>query len=352
MTLAGRDGHQKGVALIIVLMAFALGSILASGMLSRQNIMIQGATTYLAQNKARSLAFGAEAFARQFLVRDLEESGNQQGDQAEQGQEEGSDDSSDDVTRAEVDHPKEDWARAALALPVEEGVIEAQINDLRGRFNLNALINADGSVNERQRERFQRLLLALEIRNLTPATVIDWMDDNDQRSGGGGAEDGDYMLMDPPYRAADQPFVNVTELRLLDGITQEEYQRLRPHVAALPTRDGTINVNFATTAVIRSLHERITEGQAESVYETIRETPVETVEDFLALPEFAGLGLESEGLGVSTDFFEIAARVSVSGTVYRLVSKVQRTQEGEVRVLSRDAGRTQLITKEQVQASE
>ena len=342
--------RQKGVALIIVLMAFALGSILASGMLSRQNIMIQGATTYIAQNKARSLAFGAEGFARQFLARDLEGSGNQQGDQENQGQE--GDDGADNITRAEVDHPKEDWARAALALPVEEGVIEAQINDLRGRFNVNSLLNENGSVDERQRDRFQRLLLALEIRNLAPETVIDWVDANDQRTGGAGAEDGDYMIMDPPYRAADQPFVSVTELRLLDGITQEEYQRLRPHVTALPTRDGTINVNFATTAVIRSLHERITRGQAESVYKTIRETPVETVEDFLALPEFAGLGLESDGLGVSTDFFEIAARVSVSGTVYRLVSRVQRTSDGEVRILSRDTGRTQLITKEQVQASE
>ncbi len=344
--------RERGVALIIVLMAFALGSILASGMLSRQNIMIQGATTYLAQNKARSLAFGAEAFARQFLTRDLDASGDQQDEQARTGASESDGGDSGEITGAGVDHPKEDWARAALALPVEQGVIEAQVNDLRGQFNLNSLLNANGSVDERQRDRFQRLLLALEIRNLAPETLIDWMDADDQRTGGAGAEDGDYMLMDPAYRAADQPFVSATELRLLDGITQEEYQRLRPHVTALPTRDGTINVNFASVPVIRSLHERITRGQAESVYRTLRENPVETVEDFLALPEFAGLGLKSEGLGVSTDFFEIAVRVSVSGTVYRMVSKVQRTQDGEVRVLSRDTGRTQLITKEQVQASE
>ena len=347
MSPVGRRG-ERGVALIIVLMAFALGSILASGMLSRQNIMIQGATTYLAQNKARSLAFGAEAFARQFLARDLDASGNQQGEQAQTG----GNGETGGANSGEVDHPKEDWARAALALPVEQGVIQAQINDLRGQFNLNSLMNANGSVNERQRKRFQRLLLALEIRNLAPETVIDWMDANDQRKGGAGAEDGDYMLMDPPYRAADQPFVSVTELRLMDGITQDEYQRLKPHVTVLPTPDGTINVNFASVPVIRSLHERISPGQAESVYRSVRESPVETVEAFLALPEFAGLGLKPDGLGVSTDFFEIAVRVSVSGTVYRMVSKVQRTEDGAVRVLSRDTGRTQLITKEQMQASE
>ncbi|MFO7788330.1 MAG: type II secretion system minor pseudopilin GspK, partial [Halospina sp.] len=256
------------------------------------------------------------------------------------------------ATRREVDHPGEEGARAALALPVDKGVIEAQINDLQGRLNLNALTEVVGSINELQRNRLQRLLRVLEIRDVRPETFVDWMDADDERTGAAGAEDSDYMLLDPPYRAADQPFVSVTEVRLLDGMTEAAYQRLRPHITALPNRDGTLNVNFASTAVLRSLHDRISQGQAESIQKTLRESPAESVEDFLALPEFAGLGLESDGLGVSTDFFEIAARVSVSGTVYRLVSKAQRTQDGSIRILSRDTGRSQLITKEQVQASE
>ncbi|WP_077531403.1 type II secretion system minor pseudopilin GspK [Vreelandella utahensis] len=346
---ARRFTRQHGVALIIVLMAFALGSILASGMLSRQSIMIRGATTYLAQNDARSLALGAEAFARQFLARDLEGGGNtpEENQEGSQGT-----DQEGTSTRREVDHPSEEWARSALALPVDKGVIEAQINDLQGRLNLNALTEVDGSINQLQRNRLQRLLRVLEIRNVRPETFVDWVDADDERTGAAGAEDSDYMLLDPPYRAADQPFVSVTEVRLLDGMTEAAYQRLRPHVTALPNRDDMLNVNFASTAVLRSLHDRISQGQAESIRQTLRESPVESVEEFLALPEFAGLGLESDGLGVSTNFFEIAARVSVSGTVYRLVSKAQRTRNGTIRILSRDTGRSQLITKEQVQASE
>ncbi|XOZ34187.1 type II secretion system minor pseudopilin GspK [Halomonadaceae bacterium KBTZ08] len=340
---AGRFPRQHGVALIIVLMAFALGSILASGMLTRQSIMIRGATTYLGQSDARSLALGAEAFARQFLARDIKGQLNIPGSENEQ--EEGS-------TNQKVDHAKEGWARAALTLPVEQGVIQTQINDLRGRLNLNALTAIDGTVNQLQRNRLARLLRALEIRNVTVETFIDWVDADNKRTGGAGAEDSDYMLLDPGYRAGDQPFVSITEVRLLDGMTKAAYQRLRPHIAALPNRDATLNVNFASTPVIRSLHDRISQGQAESVHKRLQESPVEKVEAFLALPEFAGLGLEADGLGVSTDFFEIAAKVSVSGTVYRLVSKAQRTRNGEVRILSRDTGRTQLITKEQIQASE
>lgn len=336
-------GSQRGVALIIVLMAFALGSILAAGMMSRQDLMIQRAGNYLTQSKAQSLALGAEAFGRQLLYRDMEES-------AQQGN--GEDGEDDDSRTQGVDHRRERWARAAVALPVEEGAIEAQINDLQGKLNLNSLVGANGKVNERSQKRFERLLIALDVRSVRVETLIDWIDGNDQRTGGGGAEDGDYMAMDPPYRAADQPFVHVSELRLMQGISEEDYEKLRPHVAALPTREGTINVNFASAPVIRSLHERISEGQAEAVVSAAEETPFETVDDFLARPEFSGLGLKPEGLGVTTSFFEIAARVSVGGSVHRLVSLVQRNEQGDVVTLSRDSGRTGLITKERIQASE
>ena len=322
---------QQGVALIIVLMAFALGSILASGMMSRQDLMIHRATSYLTQSKAQSLALGAEAFGRQILYRDIEQS--KKGTQG-------------------VDHRGEQWARAAVAFPVEAGAIEAQINDMQGKLNLNSLVGANGDINKLSRARFERLLIALDIRSLRVETLIDWIDRDDQRTGGGGAEDGDYMAKDPPYRAADQPFTHVSELRLMRGITDEDYQALRPHVAALPTREGTINVNFASAPVIQSLHQRISEGQAESVVSAAEEAAFETVKDFLARREFSGLGLDNKGLGVTTSFFEIAARVSVSGSVHRLVSLVQRNQQGDVVTLSRDSGRTGLITKERIQASE
>lgn len=324
-------GSQQGVALIIVLMAFALGSILASGMMSRQDLMIQRASSYLTQSRAQSLALGAEAFGRQILYRDVKES--QDSSQA-------------------VDHQREQWARAAVAFPVDAGAIEAQINDLQGKLNLNSLVGQNGDINKLSRERFERLLVALDIRSIRVETLIDWIDSDDQRTGAGGAEDGDYMAMDPPYRAADQPFTHVSELRLMQGISDEDYQKLRPHVSALPTREGTINVNFASAPVVQSLHERISRGQAESVVAKTEETAFETVEDYLKEPEFSGTGDISKGLGVTTSYFEIAARVSVSGSVHRLVSLVQRNQQGDVVTLSRDSGRTGLITKERIQASE
>ena len=330
---------QRGVALIIVLMAFALGSILASGMLTRQNVMIQRASGYLGQSEAQTLALGAEAFGRQILKRDIEE--NDQGSgQADQGQSGG------------VDHRNEQWARSAVALPVERGAIEAQINDLQGRLNLNSLVTEDNEVNELTRGRFERLFMALDIRTLNVETLIDWIDKDDERTGGAGAEDRDYSIRDPGYRAADRPFADVSELRLMQGMSAEAYEKLRPHVSALPTRDPRVNVNLASPAVIRSLHERIAKGQGEAVVAAAEETPFETIEDFLARQEFAGLDLNGEGLGVSTSYFEIASRVTVGDSVHRLVSRVQRNEDGDVLTLSRDTGRSGLITKERAQAPE
>lgn len=320
--------RQSGVALMIVLMAFALGSIFAAGMLTRQSLMIHGTGQYLTQSEAQSLALGAEAFARQILYRDWE---NNQ----------------DDGNVA--DHPGKQWAQYSVVLPVDAGVIEAQINDLNGRLNINDLVSEQGQVNQTMQERFTRLLEVLEIRSVTVEALIDWVDADDQRTGPGGAEDGEYLMQSPAYRAANRSVAHVSELRLLDGISREEYRRLRPHMTALPAGSNELNVNMATAPVIQSLHPDITEAHAESILATREEVPFETTEDFIGSNEFAGMGLSDEGLSVRTSYFEVASRVSVADSVYHLVSILHRSAEGEFRTLSRDAGQTGMITRERIE---
>mgnify|MGYP000912567392 CR=1 FL=1 len=158
-------------------------------------------------------------------------------------------------------------------------------------------------------------------------------------------EDGQYLMAEQAYRAANQPFTTVTELRLIEGMTQEIYQALRPHVAALPVNGAGINVNTATAMVIRSLHEELTDAQAASILEKREEERFENLQDFLALPEFAGLGLKSVGLGLQTRFFEVASRITYDNRVVNMVSTVFRTPEGEVQTVNRDTGQKNRITK-------
>lgn len=324
--IASRPGSsQSGVALIMVLLAMALIVVLATGMTKHQSVRVYKAGHYLAQNQGYSIALGAEAFAKQILFRDFEE---------------------DKENNLFVDSPDEFWARYSALLPLDDGIVEIQIDDLGGRINLNDLVDSAGLVNELTRDRLERLFIVLGLTNLNVNVLIDWIDANDQSINAYGAEDGQYLMQDPPYRAANQPFQSVSELRLLEGITEEEYQALAPYVAALPVAGLGINVNMASGPVLQALHAELTAAQIESVLLQRQEQRFENMQNFLALPEFAGLGLKPQGLVLQTRFFEVASRITYDDRSVNLVSTVFRSPTGELSTVSRDAGQKNRITKE------
>ena len=224
---------------------------------------------------------------------------------------------------------------------------EVQIDDLSGRINLNDLVSPTGAIDQTTRERLMRLLTAQGIHDTQVVdALVDWVDPDEEPISAYGAEDGQYLLKDPPYRAGNQPFASVTELRLIEGMTEEIYGALRPHVAALPVSGTGINVNMASKEVVRSLHQQITEAQAVAVVERREEERFLTTSDFTALPEFAGLGLKPQGLKVTSEFFDVISRITWDERVVNLVSTVYRTREGEFSVVRRDTGQKHRITKE------
>lgn len=331
---------QSGVALLMVLLAMALVTLIAAGMAPRQELRIFKAGHYLAQQQGYSIALGAEAFAKRILVRDYED---------------------DKEDNSMVDSLDEIWAANSAVLPVESGaegdvrviaVAEVQIDGLGGRINLNDLVRAGEAVDPVTRDRMTALLDVLEITGFRVDALVDWIDANDETVSAYGAEDGQYLVTEPAYRAANQFFTSVSELRLIEGMTEEAYRALLPNVAALPVAGAGINVNTAPAEVIASLHEELTLAQANAVVEKRAEESFSTVQDFLALPEFAGLGLKSPGLRVNTRFFEVVSRITYDNRVVNLVSTVYRDPEGKVQTLRRDTGQKNRITKEPVSVPE
>lgn len=323
---------QAGVALIMVLLAMALVVMLATGMIQQQTLWIFKAGHYLAQQQGQGVALGAEDFARRILVRDYED---------------------DKENNLMVDSPDEFWAQYAAVLPLDDGgVAEIQIDDLGGRINLNDLVSTTGQVNEVTRDRITRLLQNLEINEVRVDALIDWLDPDDQTVSAYGAEDGQYLMEEPSYRAGNQPFASVSELRLIAGMTEEAYRALAPHVAALPVSGLGINVNTATGPVIQSLHQELTQAHAESILERRKEERFENLQDFLALPEFSGLGLKPTGLGLQTRFFEVVSRITYDERTANLVSTVFRSPEGKVSTVRRDTGQKNRINKEPYSISE
>lgn len=322
---------QKGVALMMVLFVFALVTILASGMISRQSLFIKKASNTLIQSQAYEYAIGAEQVARQILFVDWEE------------------DKKDSIF---MDDTSEAWGAGAAGFPVDYGVIEAQVDDLQGKLNINSLINSNGSKDQIVIDRFNNLFLVLGIEELRLEKIIDWIDENDEVDGAEGAEEGDYLIKDKPYRTGNQPFASISELMLIDGITPEIYAKLLPHVSALPVGVKAININTCTKEIYRSLSKgkTLSDDEGQAIIDYRKDKPFEKLEDFKALPEYAGLVLEG-GFSINSEFFSVSSKVTLTDRVSRLVSVLYRdANDGKLTLLSRDQGQKYIITKDLIVA--
>ncbi|XQR91280.1 type II secretion system minor pseudopilin GspK [Stutzerimonas urumqiensis] len=245
-------------------------------------------------------------------------------------------DGEDGAAAARVDHLGEDWAQPIAAFELDEGSLQVRIEDLAGRFNLNSLVQ-NQQANDAAIEQFQRLLLGLDIEAPYAQRLVDWMDVDQTTAGENSAEDSAYGLLDPPYRTAGRRLYDVSELRLLLGMSERDFQRLAPHVAALPA-DVALNVNTVGARVLASLDESLTLAAARAAVNNRKEGGYKDVAGFLAQPALAGTELEGTPLAVESQFFQATSEVSLGDRRLVLVSQLKREADGEVRVIYRDLG--------------
>ena len=321
--------RQKGVALMMVIFVFSLVTILAVGMYNRQGLFIKQAANMNAHIQAYQYGLAAETFAIRLLKDDWDEDKK-------------NNEFVDDLAQVE----------SSVVSPFTEVGIEGQLNDVHGKLNINDLVKLDGTINQVMVDRFQRLLSRLAINSIKVQALIDWIDENDdsQPNALEGAEDGEYLGLDVPYRTAGQPFNNLTELRLMFRLEQEEYEKLSEFVTVLPRGKGHINVNTASAEVLQAI-SGITDQQAEdlvSARESKDDSRWANIQDFSSESALSGSQLDTTHLQVYSLFFESASRITLGDRVVRLTSLIHREQsDGTMVVLSRDQGKKFVITKKQ-----
>ncbi len=140
-------------------------------------------------------------------------------------------------------------SRGRLAFPIPSGFINVVVQDGANCFNVNALMSGSqpNGVNPFAVEVFALLLIDLGVpvqraRALVNATT-DWID-ADGAPRRGGAEDFNYAQLDPPYRAANRPIVDLSELRAITGFDEEVYAGMRRFLCARPSSEMSIlNLN-------------------------------------------------------------------------------------------------------------
>lgn len=303
-----RPQRQRGVALLLALLIVALAAMIATRLFTLTGTGISRSESQARLEDAYLLSQGMEDFALALLKRDLD-----LGDG--------------------IDTRNDSWARPLPPLPVPGGRVGGELRDLDGRFNLNTLVR-NGARDPVAQARFARLLAALDLEPALLDALTDWIDVDNQPSPQG-AEDLDYLRADPPYRAANRPFVHVSELRRIKGVDQRVYQLLAPEVSALPADVG-LNINTLSVAGMMSLADGISEELGKRLWSGGR-AQYRSMTELVDQLSGAGVTLDPaalQDLKVSSRYFIARADVELSGRVFQFYSLLQRNGAGG-RVLQR-----------------
>jgi len=304
--------------LITVLLVVAIATILAVAMLRSQHLALQRAAGLFSQDQALLYTQGAEDFVRELLRQDADE---------------------DKRSGKPVDHPGEVWARPFPPFPVDGGVINARVIDLQGRFNVNRVWH-DNAPDPAAIAIFQRLLKNLDLPDTLAPALTDWIDADSDPTGSDGAEDDMYSRLDTPYRVANQPLSDVSELRLIKGFTPEVMLKLRPYVCTLPAT-ALLNINMADPVMLSALGASISARHASELSSQRPAKGYASVDEFLGQPVFNGMDSDRKAelrnqLDVSSHYFQLIADADIAGRHSMVLAMIARSDSGTLQVVARD----------------
>jgi len=344
--------RQKGAALVVALLVFAIAAALMVGLQRDFTLAMQRGSHSLVKEQAWAYLMGTENLAEIALQMDR-------------------------ITDAERDTPRDDltelWAQEATPYPLEEGgLLAGQLEDLQGRFNLNNLLSDGGQEASDERtegeggdttlpnatspapasgglagregqllsgaqKQFIRLLQALEgveislslARQIMDA-IIDYIDTDEQPRAAMG-EDEAYRNIEPPYRPANRALASVSELRAVAGITPEIYRALAPLVSVWPAGGSKLNMFTAPAPLLRSLNtddrlDPLPLAEVQQLIERRTSGEITGIDDLLAAPVFTASPAEQLRplLGESSEWFLLRARVEIAGREMQLYSVMHR----------------------------
>lgn len=306
--------HSRGVILVSALVVTAMAAVVAAALFFEAGLTARRAAGNFALEQALQIGQGAEALAAQVLGED----------------------------RNQTDTPAEDWAQPVDPVEVEADIVlEARLTDETGRFNINSLVDNEGERDENTMRVFARLL---ELAGLEPRwsdMVSDWIDPDTQPAPDG-AEDGLYLAQTPPHRAANLAITSVSELMQMPGFTREMYDRLLPHITALPASVRTINVCTADGVVLDALFALHATDTRHEEYSTLTADELAERRTGACYPSRNTLAAGQPGMQQMTversNWFRLQTWVNVGSAQFALYSLLQRDGSGRVRAVSRSLG--------------
>ncbi len=338
---SSKYSRQSGAALVIALLVFAIAAALMVGLQRDYQLFLARAGNSFAAEQSWAYLLGAEQLGAKAIAKDTE---------------------IDTAANRQWDHLGELWAAEATPFPLDEGGwLLGQLEDLQGRFNLNLLLSTSNSVEEKSgdnrdvptsrfggelsapQQQFVRLLMALDLESFSVDDAIalteriaDYIDADSERRARG-AEQGEYRNLPQPYYPANRPLVSVSELRAVQDMPAELYQRLAPLVSVWPTQNAKLNIMTAPATVLRSLNidGSLQPMDLATVTRWVEQRAQGEIGGLDALLEdiaFAGgeTGQLRGLLGESSQWFLLSAKVELLGRESQLMSVLERTGKSAV----------------------
>ena len=220
--------RQRGIALLVAIIMFALATTVAAAVTYNKAMAARRAAATFTMEQALQAGMAAEALASIALENSAGSS----------------------TTLAQV------WAQPVGPVEIEgTGVwIQAQLEDLQGRFNLNSLVSYNQQTGQFEKDLdqvqvFEALLEDVGLEARWATLMVDWIDTDIAPDPLQGAEDTLYLTQTPPYRPPNTFVTHTSELLALPGFGADRYKKLAPFVAALPN-DAKVNVCTARGIVL------------------------------------------------------------------------------------------------------
>lgn len=302
--MSGTLKSQTGVALILALVILAVGASIASAMLWERSVAVSRAGLILHQQQAYQYDLGAQAWLAQILRRE-------------------------DGQPVNFSDP---WARRLPTFPVEGtgGAMNGAVTDLQARFNLNDLRDANGDVNQSALATFRRLLGLLQVNANVADAVAAWVCAAGKVQGLSGVQSGYYASLNPPYAEAHYPFVAISSLRLVEGVSPAVFARLAPYVTALPAQTA-VNINTASAPVIAAVVPGLSLSAAKAI------VTERGLNGFASVQAFQALTHRKTGFPVTVDsaFFALRVRTRIGNTALTLYSVLYRSPQGTTEAILR-----------------
>jgi len=307
---------QRGVALIVAILLVALGTILAAAVAYENAMTYRRGTGTYAFDESLLIAQGAEALAaygiRQFYQSDPNHVYVGQG-----------------------------WDKPVGPMEVVPGVmLEASLEDMQGRLNLNNLVNKDGTPDPVYVAAFTKLLELVGLETKWAPMMVDWIDADIVPQNIDGAEDSVYMGQTPPYRTANRYITSTTELLALPGFGRDRYLALAPYIAALP-KDTRVNLCTVKDKVLDAFLPQgqtefsATQGQLEK-NRTGSPGCFPTLDNYrAAFRDQKAYAAVQAKLGQTSAYFRLTSFVTIGGAEFNLYSLLFRDTTGAVRPIQR-----------------